>query len=109
MLTKRREKRNVFVEKEKDSDTLRVKQECEDIFSVRTKIIVQRHHKAVDASNTHRLDRRMEEEEEERIRQDERTLAIEEDRKVEGRVTKGVRGGYVNNERECRQTADNCL
>jgi hypothetical protein len=91
LLTKRREKRNVFVEKQKDGNTLRVEQEREDVRSVGTKIIVKRDGEAVDARYSNRLGGRLEKEEEQRVCQDEWTLAVEEDREIEGGVTKRIR------------------
>ena len=91
MLTKRREKRNVFAKKDNDGNTLRVKQESEHVFAIGTEIIIQRYRKAVNARDSHRLDWRLEKEEEECIRQDERTFAIEEDWKIEGGVSQRIR------------------
>ena len=100
------------MEKQKDGNTLRVEQEREDVRSVGTKIIVKRDCEAVDARYSNRLGGRLEKEEEQRVCQDEWTLAVEEDREIEGGVTKRIRhrvGGEIYSEWERRQTANHGL
>ena len=79
------------MEKGEYRNTLRVEEEREDVRSVGAKIVVQRDREAVDARDSHRLGGGLEKEEEQRVGQDEGTLAVEEDREIEGGVAKGIR------------------